>query len=383
MKKIIISTIVCVIILLGVTLLYDNNLIQNANIFQSDFKKEELESKYITGNSYYYSLLSEEEKEIYLKVEEAIDKLNESISFNTKSEDVKIKDSISRAINAYIYDNPRVFYLSSDYKIVISNFVISKKVEIKLSYYMKDKEQIQECLSKMDSRVGEIINQNVKQNMSNYNKELVVHDFLVSSIKYYDYTDINSIPSVKHTAYGALVDKEAVCDGISKAFMIIMEELGIKCILATGVTNNVPHAWNIVELDGDYYNVDLTSNQIEEDGKNIPMHAYFNITNEELLKTHTIDKKFGIYEAIGTKYNYYAKQNYIIDSFEVTKVKLNTIIFNSVNNKVLEFKISDSKAKEEEIANLLYTLNFNEYQTRGKTKISYRKVKDIYVIVKD
>lgn len=62
-------------------------------------------------------------------------------------------------------------------------------------------------------------------------------------------------------AYGALVDWEAKCDGISFAYKWILEYCGMQCLVVDADEPGQPigHAWNIVRLNGDYHHVDVTS----------------------------------------------------------------------------------------------------------------------------
>lgn len=73
-----------------------------------------------------------------------------------------------------------------------------------------------------------------------------------------------------HDAYGALVDPKhyAVCDGYSKAFLLLCEKEGIECIMVygTALTTYVNHAWNYVKMDnGKWYAIDVTWNDNGKD----------------------------------------------------------------------------------------------------------------------
>ena len=85
-----------------------------------------------------------------------------------------------------------------------------------------------------------------------YDKVRAVHDYLCKRIVYTP-DDFYS-----HTAYGALISGNAVCDGYALSFQRFMDVLGIPCYIATGVRNNEPHAWNLVQLDGQWYHIDVT-----------------------------------------------------------------------------------------------------------------------------
>ena len=93
---------------------------------------------------------------------------------------------------------------------------------------------------------------------SNYDKIFAVYDYMCQNITY-DYANLNdSSYKLKHTAYAALVNKTAVCQGYALLFYRIMLELGIDCRLIPGMTEGGAHGWNIVKLNGLYYNVDAT-----------------------------------------------------------------------------------------------------------------------------
>ncbi len=60
------------------------------------------------------------------------------------------------------------------------------------------------------------------------------------------------------TAYDALVRGQAVCKGISKAYQLILTELGVFATLAEGsLDGHTKHVWNVVRIEGRYSNVDL------------------------------------------------------------------------------------------------------------------------------
>lgn len=62
--------------------------------------------------------------------------------------------------------------------------------------------------------------------------------------------------SDKYTAYGALALGRASGEGYAMAVQLVCRELGIECIVVQGRHENVAHAWNIVNIGGNYYHVD-------------------------------------------------------------------------------------------------------------------------------
>jgi len=89
----------------------------------------------------------------------------------------------------------------------------------------------------------------VNDNMSDFQKIVVLHDYLVKICKY-DKTTEHCV-----SVYGALVEGKAKCQGYAEAYRYLMEKVGIECY-------NVRypgHVWNLVKLDGEYYHVDVTN----------------------------------------------------------------------------------------------------------------------------
>ena len=60
------------------------------------------------------------------------------------------------------------------------------------------------------------------------------------------------------TAYGALVTGSAVGEGFAMAYKALCEYLGYECKVILGYLDGMFHAWNIVELYGDYYHTDVS-----------------------------------------------------------------------------------------------------------------------------
>ncbi len=85
---------------------------------------------------------------------------------------------------------------------------------------------------------------------TDYDKVLAAHEYLRSHVGYVEGEDY-----LLHTAYGALVNKDAVCEGYAKAYKLLLNAMDIPC----QVVINEDHAWNEVYLDGNWYVVDVTN----------------------------------------------------------------------------------------------------------------------------
>ncbi len=114
--------------------------------------------------------------------------------------------------------------------------------------------------------------------MTDLEKALAVHDYLVLNCEY-DYERLNSdtVPDISHSAYGALIENIAVCDGYAKAYASILEKLGISSKIAASDSMN--HAWNLVSVDGNWYHVDATWDDPTRDSIGRAGHNYFMLSD--------------------------------------------------------------------------------------------------------
>jgi transglutaminase/protease-like cytokinesis protein 3 len=133
----------------------------------------------------------------------------------------------------------------------------------------------------VDEKVAEILEKlSLGKNASEYEKLQAVYDYICSNVKY-DYVHSNNSKYYRDsTAYAALVENYASCQGYAVAVFRLLKELGVECSIVTGTGINAQgesefHAWNQVLVDGEYYNVDATWDA----GKD--SYDYFMIKDEE------------------------------------------------------------------------------------------------------
>ncbi len=110
----------------------------------------------------------------------------------------------------------------------------------------------------VDTAVAELLDSLELTGKTDYEKYMAVYQWMCGNIVY-DYDNLeDDAYTLKYTGYAALMDRTAVCQGYAVLLYRLMLELGIDCRIVTGIGNGGPHAWNIVELEGLYYNCDAT-----------------------------------------------------------------------------------------------------------------------------
>ena len=122
--------------------------------------------------------------------------------------------------------------------------------------YFSSQEQLENAIFQVESLKTVIINQ---LSGNDYTKILTVHNTLIDLIQY----DTSTKKDNTHNIYGALIEKDSVCEGYAKAFKYILDGLNIPCILVSGTATNSTgvtesHMWNYVYLNNNWYGIDLT-----------------------------------------------------------------------------------------------------------------------------
>ncbi len=165
---------------------------------------------------------------------------------------------------------------------------------------------------KLYDEVVNIIKTTISYDMTDYEKELAIHDYIVSTCQY---GQVEYSKEYAFCAYGALVQKKAVCNGYAQAMALLLNCLGIENEIVTGWGADELHAWNIVNLDGQWYQLDVTWNDALPDTGEDVKHKYFNVTDDIMDDEHTWDKEN--YPACESEeYNYYKKNNLIASYYE-------------------------------------------------------------------
>jgi hypothetical protein len=124
------------------------------------------------------------------------------------------------------------------------------------------------------------------QDMPDYYKAYLIHDYLVDSCTY-NMAGVDVTNWEDHIPYGALIKQLCVCQGYAEAFRLLMQAAGVECISVIGTADGVDHMWNAVELDGEWYMVDPTwDDPVTSDGSAVKSYDYFVITSDQLSQDH-------------------------------------------------------------------------------------------------
>ena len=126
----------------------------------------------------------------------------------------------------------------------------------------------------------------VTDGMSNYEIAKALHDYLATHNEYDMRLYSGNLPALSRTSYGALVNRTSVCSGYALAYQHLMEDAGIPCEYVTGMTTRGSHAWNIVQIDGEWYHVDVTWDDPTPDREGYVRYKYFLKSDKAMSRDH-------------------------------------------------------------------------------------------------
>ncbi len=241
---------------------------------------------------YCYNNLTDTQKDMYNKILTGVYYMEEERIYLT-DDDTDISENVNIAYGAVSVDHPELFWLSGQYHLLTLG---GERFYIKVKYDVDQTTRDAQAAA-LKKRVDEIMA--ATQDMSPPEKERYFHDYLCDNVTY-----TNDGVNTRYTSFGALVNGKAVCEGYSRAFQLLCKTAGINCSLIKGRAEDEAHMWNVVEVFGEWYEVDVTWDDADDKG---PFYHYFNITTTQMQKTHkryneiTADER-GI-DLDGLKYN--------------------------------------------------------------------------------
>ncbi|KEI12474.1 transglutaminase [Clostridium novyi B str. ATCC 27606] len=260
-------------------------------------------------------------EEFYNALKSALEKFETNVSikvmnYNSRDYDLSI-------VNRIVLEHPSINYGYAGISGNIYGYPNSPEKTLNLTIrYRLDKDTMKKQRKAVKEKVQNIIQTVIKPGMTDVEKELALHDYIVKNA---DYNVKNYragiVTAEDHNAYGILVKNTGVCESYAKAMYELLKAVGIKCKYVTGYTNQGgAHAWNMVKLNNEWYNLDVTwddpisDRNLSGNQSMIPVsHKYFNVPDNIFNRDHrrgNLEQSFPACN--GTKYSF---ENLNIDEY--------------------------------------------------------------------
>ncbi len=253
-----------------------------------------------------YAALDEEEQQVYLYIAGKLQNLENEIDVAPYDMAVQRVIKVCQALDI---DFPEFFWYDAYTYTYNENSGIMKNLTFTMKYSTEDIANRQNVI---DNYVNNIIGQ-ITEDMDDYTRVKFVHDYIIRNTDY----DLNA-PDNQNIC-SLMMEGRAVCAGYAKAMTFILNKAGVETTTVYGKTvTGEAHAWNLVKIDDRYYYVDTTWDDPsyigEEVQKDFVDYTYFNITTDDLLRSHEIDQRLINYPVFeNTENAYYIRENRYYD----------------------------------------------------------------------
>lgn len=258
---------------------------------------------------------------------------------------------IQEHIQGLLLSYPALVYTSGTIEQIGSS---KPSVTVKLKYPIKSTENMFTYDKKAYTAMENLIQSEMTNDMDSFEREEALFNGLMKKITYsrqlVNGNYVTNATPISHTLWGGVVDGKAVCDGYAKSLMYTLNIVGIPNKIIIGTAAGEDHAWNLVKLGNDYYHVDLTWADQDENTIGV-LPSYFNELDSFMSQSHRWNHN--LYPA--TSQNTYCGPFAPFQTKGLYKVQ-------SAN----ELSSALSTIKREEISNgtlVLFNLNANKWQT--------------------
>ncbi len=197
---------------------------------------------------------------------------------------------------------------------------------------------------------------------SDYDKILYVHDYIVRNTEYDRKASDDNSTKLAGTAYGCLVEGKAVCSGYARAFQYIMNQIGIESGICTGSN----HAWNYVKLDGEYYWLDTTWDDVNE---NYVSHTYFLFDDDMLIRTRSFDMTQSYVPECKSDNNYFVRNGGYFTEYD--KDSVISYIEDNSENEMCEIMFADFESYKSALHGLFGNSDIRSAKGMRTSEINY------------
>ena len=172
---------------------------------------------------------------------------------------------VSSLVDLYsnvVNDHPDLFYVSSTFS--YSYYPSNNTVAVIIPSYSMSAEEIERNKAIFNEGVEKALSV-VDDSMNDVQKALVIHDYMCDVgtypvLQFDSNGNVLNDMEIYHSAFGFFYDGKVVCAGYTLAYSYLMESLGIQCEYVA--SNSMGHAWNIINIDNNWYHIDLTYDDV-------------------------------------------------------------------------------------------------------------------------
>lgn len=236
----------------------------------------ELKFEFVTADSSAVSSSASLEQAIYAQLSEQATEFTIAYS-GSQSE---LSGKLPQIIQAAMAKDDYIAYIVDSYQYSIQSWSQRSKIKMVFEY----RETVEQT-AYVDERVAAIIAEIIQPQMNAHQRVKAINDWIVLHVAYDE-----SLQS--YTAYEALAEGRAVCQGYSLLAYKMLQAADIPNRIVEGTVDTGNHAWNLVNVNGAWYHLDVTWNDPVPDQPGEVSYAYYLKSDEELRKDHTWTRSY-------------------------------------------------------------------------------------------
>lgn len=273
----------------------------------------DLEVADVGGTHYAYQTLTSEEQLVYNQMAACLTDFEKEVTLSTSTEAIADK-----AFQCLLSDHPEIFWCNA-YELTIYQLSGIKSEYLFTPAYTMSKQEADRYQEQIDHYVAQCMS-GITGITDEYEIAKYFYEYIIQN------TDYNGNAPNNQNICSVFVTQESVCMGYSKAFQYLLAQAGISSSIVSGSSENEAHAWNLVCLNGIDCYVDVTwgdpefnaSGEIDE---NFIDYAFFGMTTDELLLTHSIDNIYELPLCQSQEMNYYKREGLYLEAFDKNMVQ--------------------------------------------------------------
>lgn len=208
-------------------------------------------------------------QELVYVIQDGIEQRQSRIDIRAFSCDANTLKEIMTLIS---FSNPLYSFYTDSYAVIFS--IRGSVKYIRLEYNSDNK------IAYITDEIATIVD-TMNEDLSDLDKVIWINNYICTN---YDYDTTSSYNDV----FGLLSYKKGACGAYTQMFTLLANEAGLQSSFAISFT--MQHVWNVVEVDGHWYNIDVTWNDddtytycyLSSDEAMLSFHSYMRSTEDTI-----------------------------------------------------------------------------------------------------
>ncbi len=283
-------------------------------------------------------------------------------------------ETIKSIYEAVLDDHPELFFVDTS-RVTFSYGTYFCIITVR---YVYSKEQIQKINTVIQQGIDGVAQKACRENSTAVMVIKYIHDYIIRTVRYDMESFERGVTQIENqNIVGVFLNHKAVCEGIAKSVQLLLNRCGILCSLVKGklvtTLRKSDHAWNIVNIDGKWYHLDVTLDiGMSQQNPLYIGYDYFNLDDKTIKRDH--DEYQLPVKCEGYQYNYFHIAKAAIDDIMYLERYLGVGIDRKY--KRLYFQVQSDGIREEIVEQMIqkklsnttaygsvrWTIRKNEYQ---------------------